>query len=149
MPKRGESTSATPRRRGGVEREEKVTKQEVAEKTEEKKIIKKNPLEAKVKKFLTDVVPDIADKVDEIVIRNVKDEEGNKNDCAYVTFTAGSDDDVENEVENVLCIKDLLLAYHTTDQSKLVKGKPLYIEVIAPEDAETPYITVFQEYVTE
>ena len=146
MPKREEKPKASgsrPRRSAVKEEAKKATEEKGA--VEENKTVKKNPLEAKVKKYIKDVSPDIADKVDEIIIRNVKDEEGNKSDCAFLTFTAGSKDEVENELENVMCIKDLLFAYHTNEQDGVVKGKHLMIEVLAPEDEESPYIVVFQE----
>lgn len=148
MPKRGESVEreVSTRRRGSNEstpRERRTTEKEPVEKT----VVKKNPLEAKVRKYLEDFIPEAVPNIEDLVVRNIKTDDGDKYDAVFITFTANSDDDSENERENILTIKDLLFVWHTTLQDKRVKGKQLLMEVLPPEegDEDTPYIlTMFE-----
>ena len=157
MPRRGESAGrevTASRRRGSVERESaKKVEEEVVEskpkakKEEAGKVIKRNPLETKVRKYLDDFAPELVPKIEDFLVRQVKSDNGDKYDSVFITFTAHSEDEDENEAENIMCIKDLLFINHTELQDKKVKGKQLLIEVLPPEegDDETPYIVSFIE----
>lgn len=105
--------------------------------------VKKLPLTEKVKKWLGAVRPDLTDNIYEIVERVVEDDEKNKNNVCFVTFSPEGDD--VDDAYNESAIKDVLFAYHTIPD-KTPAGKVMLVEVLTPEEGSIePYILVMQE----
>lgn len=105
-------------------------------------IVKKSPLEEKVKKYLDEVSPEIQGKIHEKLER-VVNADGEKNNVLFVRFSDSPEDEEVNDEVNVSVIKDILFHYHTAPE-KIKGGKALVLEIVPPADGQ-PHTICFYE----
>ena len=108
---------------------------------------KKFILVEKTKKFFDSIDKELNKHVHQMMERVVEDSEKNKNNVVFVTFsTLGctEEDEVDDE-ENIEMIKKVLFAYHTMPD-KINTGKAFVVEVLVPDEDDSPHILIVQEF---
>lgn len=108
------------------------------------KQVKKSPLQEKFKKFLKECNPEYPDMINDLSERMVSDDD-TKFPVVFAVFSKNgeSDEDVDNEFNKDI-IKNVLFFYHTAEE-KHATGKVELIEVLPPEDENSPHILCYHE----
>lgn len=117
-------------------------KETVADKAPtEKSTVKKLPLTERSIKYLKSMIPDVEDKIYEVLERQVEADDKEKYNVCFVSLS--EDKDVEPTAENSKeIIKEILFLYHTAPDTNPT-GKQMVLEVL--DDESGAYLLVMQE----